>query len=258
MTAAVLGLTCGCADDNEIAPDHFEASPPAATPGEIAEPHQDEPQIVQWGRVPELEEELVVYESVFWQPADTHSLRKLIVEDRIADNKTVLEIGTGSGLVSLCCLAGGATSVVATDINPAAIRNAEYNARRLKMAERLNCRLVPRRDPGAWSVIGRQEKFDLIVSNPPWEHGKPTRVDDFALYDPDFALLRSLVTGGSSHLNPAGRMLLAYGCVTAIRLIFELSVAAGMAARILDDRELADLPEVFLPGMLIELQPQQN
>lgn len=210
--------------------------------------------IVRWVSVPELLQEIVILESVFWEPADTDSLRQQIISSGRMRGARVLEIGTGSGLLSLCCLRAGAARVVATDLNPAAIDNVGENARQMGWGERLEVRLVPRRDPGAWSVVGAKEKFDFVISNPPWEDQRPESVLEFALYDPGFVLLRSLVAGVRTHLRPGGRMWLAYGCRTAIERIQELSAAEGLECELLDERRLEDLPELFLPGMLIELR----
>jgi hypothetical protein len=49
-------------------------------------------------------------------------------------------------------------------------------------------------------------------------------------------------------------MWLAYGCRTAIERIRELAATEGLECELLDDRRLEDLPELFLPGMLIELR----
>ncbi len=209
--------------------------------------------ITRWVTVPELPADLMILDTVFWEPDDTLSLRKLISSSDLVHQKSVLEIGTGSGLVSLCCIQAGAASVVATDINPAAIRNAKLNAQEFGFSDRLDCRQVPRRAPSAWTVIRPSETFDLIISNPPWEDQKPSTVADFALYDPEFALLDSLLSGARDHLKPDGKMLLAYGCVTAIRRIQTVAKLHGLDCRILDDRSLEQLPEVFLPGMLIEI-----
>ena len=48
--------------------------------------------------------EIVQFESVFWEPDDTVSLRKMIVDDTVAAGRDVLEIGTGTGLISILCL----------------------------------------------------------------------------------------------------------------------------------------------------------
>lgn len=237
-----------------------EMVPPRAE--ERAEAEQSSPviaseaelKIVRWVSVPELPKDVALLESVFWEPDDTLSLRQRIAAEAFVQNADVLEVGTGSGLISLCCLQAGAARVVATDLNPAAVNNALLNAKEMGFAERFEARLVPGRSPGAWTVIEPDAKFDLIVSNPPWENSRPASVQEFALYDPDFELLKSLVTGARSRLKPNGRMWLAYGCVTAIRRIQEVAGEEQLQCQLLDDRSLDSLPELFLPGMLIEIR----
>jgi methylase of polypeptide subunit release factors len=108
----------------------------------------------------------------------------------------------------------------------------------------------------AFSVIEETERFDLIISNPPWEDDQPTTIDSYALYDEDFRLLKSLLADLQDHLKPGGRALLAYGCVSAIRAAKRLADEHSLELRILDDRDLESLPETFLPGMLLEVRPR--
>ena len=209
--------------------------------------------IRHWVRVEHLPDRIAVFDSVFWDPRDTISLRKLIAKTDLVKGKSILEIGTGSGLLSLYCLKFGARKVVATDVNQMAVENARYNAQQMGLGERFEVRLVPLDDAGAYSVIDTSERFDLIISNPPWEDATPQRIADYAFYDPGFALLQSLVGGLPEHLNADGRALLAYGCVEGIRHLRRLCAEDGLPVKILDERDPEVLPPVFVPGMLLEV-----
>jgi SAM-dependent methyltransferase len=211
--------------------------------------------IVGWRVVEDLPQEIALFETVFWEPRDTTTLRRLLREQPVVRDKTVLEIGTGSGLLSLCCLQAGARHVVATDVNPAAVANAAYNADLLGMTDRLETRLVPLSDCEAYSVVGPAERFDVIISNPPWEDGQPSSIDQFALYDDRFLLLQSILRDLAAHLSPGGEAYLAYGSVSSVRQTLRVSRELGLSATVLDDRELDELSEVFLPAMVVKVQP---
>ena len=212
-------------------------------------------EVYQTFTVPELGDvEVVQFESVFWEPDDTESLRHKIAEEGIADSRRVLEIGTGTGLLSLIAASSGANKVVATDINPAAVANAKYNAAMLELEDLLEVRTVERADPSAYAVLEPAERFDLILSNPPWEDGTIKKPADHAFYDPDFALMDSILEGLPKHLQRGGRCLLAYGHRPAIARLLSKAEEFGYSAKILDDRDLNSLPKDFLPGMLIEIR----
>jgi len=236
----LLLLTSGCGDNASVSA--------------VLQP--DRPIIRSWEYVDGFPGKIAVFDTVFWEPRDTESLRELIRTTSLVEGRDVLEIGTGSGLVAIACLKAGAARVVATDVNSLAIENARYNAQMLDVFDRLEVRQVPLQEPGAFSVIATDERFDLIVSNPPWEDQPPREISEYALYDAQFTLLESLLSGLRQHLLPGGKALLAYGCVSAIRQIQELAPQHGLRVQVLDDRPLDQLPEVFLPGMLLEVTPQ--
>ena len=197
---------------------------------------------------------LVQFDSVFWEPDDSLSLRKMIVDDAICSGRDVLEIGTGTGLIAINCVLNGADKVIATDINLAAVANAKYNAAMLAEQMPIEVRTVSKSEPGAFAVIKPSEKFDLIISNPPWEDGAIKQPADHAFYDPSFELMDSLLNGLPKHLRPSGRCLMAYGHVPAIERLLRESERRGYAVKILDDRKLDDLQKDFLPGMLVEIR----
>ena len=77
----------------------------------------------------------------------------------------------------------------------------------------------------------------------------------YALYDPDFTLLDAILEESRDRLLDDGKLLLAYGGKVAILRILETADDLGWQAEIVDKRELTDLPDVFLPGMLLVLTP---
>ncbi len=127
-----------------------------------------------------------------------------------------LEIGVGSGVNSYILLNRGVGRVVGTDINAAAVRNFELNAAGLGYADRIEGRLVPLHEPGAFSVIGEDERFDVIISNPPWEDHEPQRISEYAYLDSGWVLLRSMLAGLAGHLKEDGRVWLLYGDPRAV------------------------------------------
>ena len=212
-------------------------------------------EVIAWHQLDDLPREIARLGTVFWDLRDTVSLRKLIRETPLVKGKTVLEIGTGTGLLSLYALQFGAAKVVATDVNPAAVANARHNAGLLDFKENFEARLVSLKTPAAFSVIADEETFDVILSNPPWVNRRPSRIEEFALYDENFHLMRTLLEGLGKHLNPGGRVLLAYGSVDGIRTLMRMAGEMNMTTKVIgDDRNLDELEEEFLPGMLIEVE----
>jgi release factor glutamine methyltransferase len=76
----------------------------------------------------------------------------------------ILDLGTGTGCIALSILAHlPHASAVAVDVSPEAVACATENAAALDLAARFEARA------GYWyKPIGRNERFDLIVSNPPY------------------------------------------------------------------------------------------
>lgn len=115
------------------------------------------------GKVRFLGNEYIVNESVLIPRLDT----ELIVNkalDLITNNgmKKVLEIGTGSGAIGIHLVKNSDIQLIATDISEEALDVAALNAERLDVD--LNKYELVKSD--VYENIG--EKFDLIISNPPY------------------------------------------------------------------------------------------
>jgi len=109
-----------------------------------------------------------------------------------------LDLGTGSGLGALFA-ARSAAQVIATDINPEAVRCARLNALAHHLEQRIEGRVGDLFEPV------RGERFDAILFNPPYYRGRPRDLSDAAWRSPDVfdRFLREL----PAHLTPDGRAL---------------------------------------------------
>ena len=145
------------------------------------------------------------------------------------EGKSVLEIGTGTGVIGLYAAKLGATTVVATDINREAIRNVAVNAERQGLAAIVEARLVPPDDTSAYSVIAPDESFDVIISNPPYsldlDAPNNTAVADAGDLGP------SIVHGLDRHLKPEGLAILYYNSLFYHHVMAKFARHAGYQVR---------------------------
>lgn len=79
------------------------------------------------------------------------------VEDQVRPGDRVLDVGTGSGVLSVVACLLGAVSAVAVDIDPAAVEATRGNATANGVADRV--------DVSTTDVAAVQGRFDLVVAN---------------------------------------------------------------------------------------------
>ncbi|MBK8979230.1 MAG: 50S ribosomal protein L11 methyltransferase [Planctomycetes bacterium] len=147
----------------------------------------------------------------------------------IFEGRTVLEIGTGSGIISIYAALLGAKKVVATDIDPMAIRSLLLNAEIAGVRDRVEGRLVSRDDMGAWAVIGADERFDVLISNPPYnlDLDAPTNSPEIDNGDLCFGLVRGL----DRHLTDGGMAVLFMNSLYYHQVIVKLARYLGYEVR---------------------------
>ncbi|NIY07188.1 MAG: HemK family protein methyltransferase, partial [Gemmatimonadetes bacterium] len=81
-----------------------------------------------------------------------------------AEGLTAVDVGTGSGAIALSLAKEGPfRRVVATDVSTDALEVARQNAARAGLAER-----VEFRTGALWDALRPGERFDVVVSNPPY------------------------------------------------------------------------------------------
>lgn len=157
-----------------------------------------------------LEAKIVVDAGVF-PPAEAENrvLPLMAKHPELFEGKKVLEIGTGSGIISLFAAKPGAARVVSTDISELAVSCAKSNAELLGFSSQIDVRLVPPDDISAYSVFEAGESFDVIISNPPYALDIHMESNDPFTDRGDLGL--SIVRGLDQHLTPSGVAVLLYG-----------------------------------------------
>jgi release factor glutamine methyltransferase len=167
---------------------------------------------------------------------------------RLGDGASALDLGTGSGViaVTLACERSHAR-ITATDVSSAALAVARANAKahgcdaHMSFAE------------GAWYAAVPGQRFDLVVSNPPYVAAADAHLEEGDLrFEPRLALtdgsadgldsIRAIVSGARAHLAPGGWLLFEHGfdqADAAARLLAD----AGFAQR-LSIPDLAGIPRV--------------
>jgi len=129
--------------------------------------------------------------------------------------KTFLELGAGSGLISIYAAKKGA-NVTATDINPIAIQHLHRNSH----ANHVSLRII---ESDLFKNIP-EEKFDFIAINPPYYRKNPVTPEDYAWYCGENGEYFSGLFSGLKkyiHNNSTVLMVLFDGC--DLKMIHEMA-----------------------------------
>lgn len=116
----------------------------------------------------------------------------------VENSKNILEVGTGTGLISLMVAQrNSAAKILALDINIEAVHLAEENFKNSPFEKQLTAKHVDfNRFEGA-------EKFDLIISNPPYFVGNSSEKDIFARQQTALTFT-DLIKNAAAHLSDNG------------------------------------------------------
>lgn len=145
---------------------------------------------------------------------DTERLVELALE-RLPQGASVVDLGTGSGAIALALAKERPDlSVTAVDASLAALEVARRNADRLGLTR---VRFLA----GDWFAPLAGERFDLIVSNPPYIESDDPHLDRGDLrFEPASALasgsdglddIRRIAAGAAGHVHPGGWLLVEHG-----------------------------------------------
>jgi release factor glutamine methyltransferase len=172
--------------------------------------------------IPRPETEVLVQEVLDWASAGAES---------------VWDMGTGAGAVALSLAAEGTwTRVVATDVSPEALSVAADNAERYDLGGH-----VEFREGSLFEPLEEGERFDVIVSNPPYiaEGEKGELQPEVRDWEPPEALfagedgldvIRQLVAGAPKHLLSGGLLALECGLGQAAGIADDVQATGAFGA----------------------------
>lgn len=161
--------------------------------------------------------EFNVNEHVLIPRPETEELVNLINKNYQDSNAlSVLDIGTGSGCIPVSIKKNNPTfSVSAIDISPAAIAIAQTNSKTHSSA--INFIELDFLNKSNWNIL---EKYDIIVSNPPYipESDKKNMEKNVLDFEPHLALFvpestplvfyEAIMRFGKTHLNVSGKIFM--------------------------------------------------
>ncbi|HET6789160.1 MAG TPA: class I SAM-dependent methyltransferase, partial [Aquabacterium sp.] len=119
----------------------------------------------------------------------------LVAQAPLPDKTLAFDIGTGSGVLAAVLAKRGVQRIVATDQSDRALACAQDNLTRLKLQQQVELQKVD---------LFPEGRAPLVVCNPPWVPAKPSSPIEYAVYDPDSAMLRGFLSGLAAHLTPQG------------------------------------------------------
>jgi release factor glutamine methyltransferase len=154
--------------------------------------------------------------------------------DRLQPGATVLDVCTGSGAIAVAAARAGAGAVTAVDVSRRSVLTVRINAR-------LNgVRVRALRGDLFAPVAG--ERFDVIVSNPPY---LPAEDDALPSRGPERAwdagadgrvLLDRICADARAHLNPGGAVLLVHSDLIGVDRTVTALQAGGLHVDVLERR----------------------
>ncbi|MGB7755500.1 MAG: peptide chain release factor N(5)-glutamine methyltransferase [Salinisphaera sp.] len=215
----------------------------------VARREAGEPLAYILGRIGFHELDLELTSVVLVPRSDTETLVEAVLARLPADVELrIADLGTGSGAIALALAhARPRWQLVATDAHANALAVARRNAERLALP---NVAFAE----GCWFEALPGERFDAVVSNPPYIDPADPHLDDPALrHEPRHALvadsqgladIERIAAGATSHLRPGALLCVEHGQTQGadVRRLF---ANAGLA-RIETETDLAGRPRVTI------------
>ena len=141
----------------------------------------------------------------------------------ILSGQAMLEVGTGTGAIAIACAERGASRVLAVDLNPAAVQNAQENVHRFGLQEKIAVR-----QSDVFSTLLSGERFDVLFWNVPFADRTPTTMLERAIFDEGYQAIRRYIEEAHAPLAPDGRLFLGFSdTLGSVELLTAIATQAG-------------------------------
>lgn len=151
---------------------------------------------------------VIVRRNVFWPCEDSIPLMESV---QIQPGDSVLDIGTGSGVIGIFCAKAGAGLVTAVDWNSDAVANAKENAARNKVDA-----IFDARHSDVFDAIEPSQKFDVITANLPMMNMEARDVVESSIWDTGLRANRIFLSRVGQFIKPGGRIYMTQADFAAI------------------------------------------
>jgi release factor glutamine methyltransferase len=163
---------------------------------------------------------------------------------RFARHGSFLEIGSGTGIIAVSAALSGCPRVVATDINPRAVKNTEMNAARHGVADRVDAV-----HGDLFSALDGDARFDTVY----WHSNFVLAPPDYryetdhecAYVDPGYRAHQRYLDEAPSRLTASGSALLQFSDRGDVDLLHKMAAECGRELRELHRRDFLEGSETI-------------
>ena len=174
--------------------------------------------------------EFIVYPNVF-SPKYFHDTEIFAQHLPVRHGEELLEIGPGTGAISITAVYEGAVKVVAIDINSDAVRNTQANIELHQVQKRVEVR-----HGNVYDALKQGETFDTIFWNMPFGFVETNNASDLdrAVFDSQYRSTERFIKESKRHLKHNGRVLIGFSSTLGrLDLLEQFCKAAKLELRLL-------------------------
>ncbi|MDX3638429.1 methyltransferase [Streptomyces sp. MB09-02B] len=173
----------------------------------------------------------------------------------LSEGNDLLEVGCGAGVTAVMAATRGCHSVIALDINPAAVENTRRNARRHGVGDRVH---VTQSD--LFSAVTPTDRYDIIYWNSSFvEAPADTRAltpVEMAVLDPGYRTHKRFLAEAPQYLKPNGRIFLGFSSLGNSARLQEMAAVHEIEVRAL--RSSSSALSAGTTYQLLELVPAER